>query len=246
MIQFVKIVLFALALCATTAATPDVDQKAWDLLMPMTQFIENSSDYMMALTISNDATLDSGQKIELGSQVTAWIKKPRKARVEFNYRNGERATILMNGETVAIYSALPSGEMIYDEVNQPGDIDATFLYVSGVLQSHDQLKGFFAIDFTERLQRLISSGQYLGVANLSGVVCDNLALRSDEHDIQIWIRQGAKPLPHRLAVYYTSIEGQPGFRADFTDWDFNPDIHENTFVISPPPKARRIEFFPIN
>lgn len=246
MIRFVQTALAATALCASTPAISDADQKVWDLLTPMTHLIENSDNYMMALTISNDAVLDNGQKIELGSNVTALIKKPHKARVEFVYRNGERATILMNGETVAVYSILPSGEEIYDEVKQPGDIDTTFLYLSEVLQSHDQLKGFFAIDFTERLQRLINSGQYLGVANLSGVDCDNLALRSDEHDIQLWIRRDAKPLPHRLAVYYSTMEGKPGFRADFTDWDFNPDFHENTFSISPPPEAQRIEFFPVN
>lgn len=244
MIFIAQFLLAAILLTSATAASAQVDQKVRDVLMPMTHFIEKSTHYRMELSISNDAVLESGQKIELGSQVTASIQKPSKARIEFEYRNGERAMILMDGTKLAVLIFTSVGIVLYDSVDQPGDIDTSLRYLSDVLHTEDQLKGFFSINFSERLHGIIQQGAYLGVASLAGVECDNLAMRSDENDIQLWVRKEGDPLPHRLVVYYTQLEGLPGYRVNFKNWDFAPDFSEELFDVSIPPDAKRVEYFP--
>jgi hypothetical protein len=248
MIHFVQTVLAIsiLASASASASTTDaqIEQGVRDVLIPMTHFIESADSYTMNLSISNDGILDNGQKVELGSQVTVSIQKPGKARIEYDYRNGERAEIMMDGTTVAVVTSATDGTVVYDTAAQPGDIGTTLQHLSEILHTQDQLKGFFSIDFSERLHGLIHSGRYLGVANLEGIPCDNLAMRSDDFDIQLWVRKEHDPLPHRLVVYYMKLDGQPGFRVDFKDWNFVPEFGAATFDIEIPPGAKRIKFFP--
>jgi len=50
-----------------------------------------------------------------------------------------------------------------------------------------------------------------GESKIAGVLCDNLALRSENQDIQLWIAKGSNPAPCRIVVTYKKVEGQPQF-----------------------------------
>jgi hypothetical protein len=41
---------------------------------------------------------------------------------------------------------------------------------------------------------------------------------------------------------YKNAEGQPSFRAQFSDWNLTPDIQDNQFAFTPPEGARKIAF----
>ena len=89
----------------------------------------------------------------------------------------------------------------------------------------------------------MKSGYYVGEATIAGVLCDNLALRSEDEDVQLWIEKGNKPAPRRIVVTYKKIEGQPQFRAQFIEWEFSPDLSDAIFSFSPPAHAERVNFF---
>ncbi len=93
------------------------------------------------------------------------------------------------------------------------------------------------------MRRLVKSGYYVGEATIAGVLCDNLALRNEDEDVQLWIAKGNKPVPRRIVVTYKKVEGQPQFRAQFVEWDFSPDLPDAIFSFSPPAHAERIDFF---
>jgi len=74
-------------------------------------------------------------------------------------------------------------------------------------------------------------------------MCDHLALRGEQEDVQVWIARGAEPVPRRIEITYRQIEGQPQFWAEFTDWNFSPKLSGATFTFVPPGDAKRIHFF---
>jgi Predicted periplasmic protein (DUF2092) len=41
-------------------------------------------------------------------------------------------------------------------------------------------------------------------------------------DFQLWIADGDQPLPLRAVLTYRREAGQPQFRAQFSDWNFEP------------------------
>jgi hypothetical protein len=56
----------------------------------------------------------------------------------------------------------------------------------------------------------------------------------DKEDVQVWIARGDEPVPRRIVITYRQIEGQPQFWAQFTDWNFSPELSDTTFTFSPP------------
>jgi hypothetical protein len=45
-----------------------------------------------------------------------------------------------------------------------------------------------------------------------------------------------------VVLTYKNAEGQPSFRAQFSDWNLTPDIQDNQFAFVPPEGARKIAF----
>ncbi len=97
-----------------------------------------------------------------------------------------------------------------------------------------QLRDFFSKDLTASLGSAVQSGYYVGESMISGVMCDHLALRGEKEDVQVWIARGDEPVPRRIVTTYRQIEGQPQFWAQFTDWNFSPELSDTTFTFSAP------------
>lgn len=225
-----------------TTDKPGVSKEAWDILTRMTKFISRAQAYTVVVNMGNEIVLDNGQRLELGSYITATLKRPSQANVRFENRDGDNATVIVDGETISVFST-KENVFVYDTARQPGDIDASFDYLTDVLGTNDQLRNFFSINLTETLAGLVKSGFYIGESKIAGVLCDNLALRSENQDVQLWNAKGSNPAPCRMVVTYTKIEGQPQFWAQFGEWDFSPELSDSMFKFSPPENAERVEFF---
>jgi hypothetical protein len=224
-----------------TADNQEVSKEAWDILTRMTEFISGAQAYTTVVNMGNEVVLENGQRIEHGSYITATLRRPLQANVRFENRDGDIVTVILDGETISVFSS-KENLFIYDTASQPGDIDTSFDYLTDVLGTNDQLRDFFSIDLTETLAGLVKSGYYLGESKIAGVLCDNLALRSENHDIQLWIAKGSNPAPCRIVVTYKKVEGQPQFWAQFIEWDFSPELSDSMFKFSPPETAERVNF----
>ncbi len=227
----------------SSAATPDepvLDKDASDILTRMTDFISAAPAFTFVSDTGNEVGTTNGQLIELGSHFTVAIQRPSKAIGRIDSGNGDSSTTVLDGEAIWVYSAK---ENMYDTTRQPGDIDASLDFLAEQLGVPRQLRDFFSKDLTASLGSAMKSGYHVGEAMISGVLCDHLALRSETEDVQVWIAQGDEPVPRRIIIAYRQIEGQPRFWAQFTEWDFSPELSETTFTFSPPEGATRIHFF---
>ena len=77
---------------------------------------------------------------------------------------------------------------------------------------------------------------------IHGTPVHHLAGRTETVDYQVWIPESAQPLPLRVVLTYKNAEGQPSFRAEFSDWNLAPEIQDNQFAFTPPEGARKIAF----
>ena len=224
------------------AATEELvlPEDAAKILARMTDFISAAPAFTLTSDTGHEVVQKNGHVLEFGSQLTLAIQRPSKAIGRFDSRDGDSSTTVLDGEAIWVYSAK---EHIYDTTGQPGDIDASLDYLAKQLGVPRQLRDFFSKDLTALLGSAVQSGFYVGESMISGIMCDHLALRSDKEDVQVWIAQGAEPVPHRIVITYTQIEGQPRFWAQITDWNFSPELSDATFTFVPPKDAKRIRFF---
>ena len=221
---------------------PELSKEVSDILTRMTEFISGASAFTLVADMGHEVLQRNGQRLEFGSHITASLRRPSQANVRFDNRDGENATIILDGDAISVFSTRGNA-YIYDTTRQPGDIDASFVFLADQLVTPDQLNHFFSIDLTDSMRRLVKSGYYIGEATIAGVLCDNLALRNEGEDVQLWIAKGDKPVPRRIVVTYKNVEGQPQFRAQFVEWEFSPDLPDGIFSFSPPAHAERVDFF---
>ncbi len=208
----------------------------------MTEFISGASAFTIVANMGHQVLQKDGQTLEFGSKITATLRRPSQANVRFDNRNGDKATIILDSETISLFSTIGNAH-VYDTARQPGDIDASFVFLAEHLGTTDQLNHFFSIDLTESMKSMVKSGYYVGEATIAGILCDNLALSNEDEDVQLWVAKGDKPVPRRIVVTYKNLEGQPQFWAQFEEWNFSPNFSETIFSYSPPAHADRISFF---
>ena len=239
LVLLASILLMPYQLPATTEES-GLSEDAAKIMARMTDFISAAPAFTLTSETGHEVVQKNGHVLEFGSQLTLAIQRPSKAIGRFDSRNGDSSITVLDGEEIWVYSAK---ENIYDTTRQPGDIDASLDFLAKQLGAPRQLRDFFSKDLTASLGSAVQSGYYVGESMISGVMCDHLALRSEKEDVQVWIARGAEPVPRRIVITYRQIEGQPQFWAQFTDWNFSPELSDTTFTFSPPEDAKRVRFF---
>jgi len=221
-------------------ASPTLSREASKILTRMTEFISAAPAFTLVSETGSEVLQKNGHLLEVGSLLTLAIKRPSLANGRFVSRVGDSATTILDGEAIWVYSA---NENIYDTTRQPGDIETSLDILARQLGAPRQLFDFFLKDLTASLAVAVKSGFYVGESMISGVLCDHLALRGEEVDVQVWIARGDEPVPRRIVITRREVDGQPRFWAQFISWDLSPDLSDTSFTFSPPEGAMRIRFF---
>ena len=99
-------------------------------------------------------------------------------------------------------------------------------------------------DAYERLMQDVTSGFVVGKAVVLGVKTDHLAFSGKEVDWQVWVEEGAKPLPRKYVVTSKLVTGAPEYIVIMSKWDLAPKIAAGWFAFVPPKDAKQVEFLP--
>ena len=133
---------------------------------------------------------------------------------------------------------------VYATVAKPGSADEAIEYFIDDLDMRMPLAEFFSSASVKTLPDRVLTADYIEQATIAGVPCDHLGLRGERVDLQVWVAQGDQPLPHRVIITYTRAEGQPQFRAQFSEWNLSPNAPDSLFTFTPPEGATKIAFAP--
>jgi hypothetical protein len=93
--------------------------------------------------------------------------------------------------------------------------------------------------------RSVRLGQYVGLHQVKGTKCHHLAFRQDNLDWQIWIEDGAKPLPRKLVITFRESIGQPQFVAIIGKWDLARQLPDEVFTFKAPEGAKKMDLKPV-
>ena len=224
------------AISAETAAKP---ADARGILSRMAQILATSPAYSVTIRDSYDVVQDNGQKIEFGDVRQVILRRPGQLHIDVTESDGDRREIFYDGRAVTAFSP---AQNVYAQSLKSGDIDAAIRHVQQKLQLRLPLAALLTTRFPEELAARTESLDYVERTSVDGVAAHHLAGRSQEIDYQAWIAAGHQPLLLKLILTYRTAEGQPQFRAEFTDWNFNPDTPASAFDFVPPKAAKKIEF----
>jgi len=227
----------AAQITAPQAATESV--KAEDILKRMAEFLAKTPQFSVNLTDSFDVIQESGQKIEFGESRKITLSRPNGLRVELEESNGERHTVLYDGKDITVFS--PS-QNVYAQIAKPGGIDVAIMYFLKDLHMRLPLALLLTSRFPDEIGSRTQSLAYVEKTVIDGIATHHLAGRTETVDYQVWIAEGAQPLPLRIVLNYKTAEGQPEFRAQFSNWNLAPKVQDAQFAFTPAEGIRKIAF----
>ena len=246
-------VAFAWALAMVLSAAPvnaqqpaPADQKqneeqAMTVLTHMADFLSQAKRFSVTVDSGFDAVQNDGQKIEFGESRKIVLVRPDRLRVDATKRDGSKSEFIFNGKEIALYFAK---ENVYATEPRPGTVDQAVAHFVNDLDMRLPLAEMLNSNLAKMLPEQVREAAYVEKSFIAGVPCDHVALRGDQSDLQLWVAQGDKPLPQRVVITYTRIDGRPQFRAQFSNWNLAPKVADSQFVFKPPAGAAKIAFAP--
>lgn len=227
---------------ASTAAAPATSEAAPDakaILMGMARFLGDSHRFSVSVRSGYDVLQESGQKIEFSEVRKIVLSRPDHLRVEVEQSDGDRHLVLYDGKDVTVSSTTQN---VYATTPVPGGIDAAVTHFVKDLHMKLPLAPLLLSRVGEELERRTQSLDYVEKTGILGVPAHHLAGRTETVDYQVWIAAGEQPWPLRVVLTYKNADGQPQYRAQFSDWKFPPQMDDAQFAFTPPEGARKIAF----
>jgi hypothetical protein len=100
----------------------------------------------------------------------------------------------------------------------------------------DLLSSNFYVDIADR----IVAGFIVGESKIGNADCVHVAFSTEDIDVQMWIEDSDRPLPHRIVIAYRQAEGAPQFWTQLMNWNLKPKTPDSLFAYTPPKGAELI------
>ena len=217
------------------------DEEALAIVGRMTEQIAGAERLAMHGEIAWDVVQPDGRTLEFGATRELVLRRPDRLRVDLRPREGGSKRLLYDGSQLVLQDL---DHDVYATVARSGPVDDIVEYAGGRLGVPVALAEFLSPDLRKLLTEQIDDAAYVGEATIDGEVCDHVSLRNEIGGLQLWVAQ-KDSLPRRISITYEHEEGQPQFRAHFSDWDLAPKASDSVFHFEPPKGAERIAFAPV-
>jgi hypothetical protein len=214
------------------------DQRAMDVLAKMSAYKDSVGDYRITGESSSDARMSAGLMVANTQEVTVTVSGS--GSMHFKGFNGSttRELFIHEGKLSVIDSAAGT----FAQAGVPENLDEA---LEMALEDYDVDLPLMDLVHTNVIEHIVepkASVHYLGdKRRVNGRDCHQLAIRLEEVDVQLWIAEGDKPLPARIAISAKWEGGAPRFIGNM-EWDTSPQIRRGEFEFEPPEGAARIEF----
>ena len=223
----------------TGATAPDSAEKAMAVITKMAEFLSQAEGFSVTVDMGFDVVQGFGQKIEFGETRKIVLRRPDRLRADETKRDGSQSTLLFDGQNLTL---LQVQENVYATVAMQGTVDEALALFINDLDMRLPLAQLLSSNLAKAIAAHVRAAAYVEESSIAGVLCDHLALRGDESDMQVWVARGKQPLPQRAVITYRNEDGRPQFWAQFSEWNLSPEAPDSLFTFTPPDGAATITF----
>jgi len=213
--------------------------EARKLLIDMAKFLSGTQKFSFKATAAYDTVQATGQKIEFVEIRRFDVQRPNQLRAEVEQSDGDVGVAYFDGKHISAFS---ESKKVYAQADAPGALDDTVAFFMKEMKMKLPLAALLINKSPEALDKRVKSIDYVEDSDILGTPAAHLAGRTETVDFEIWIDNGAKPIPRRIVLTYRNVEGAPQYRAQLTDWNFAPKFKADTFSFTPPKDAQKISF----
>ena len=218
-------------------AAEGLNQHADEILQSMSKFLAGTKAFSVTADISNEFITTEAQKLQLNSHATVLVERPSRFYVTRKGKFAD-AELIFDGSTVTLYGKTANG---YVQKDVAGTIDQAISTIetdSGLnLPGADLLLS----NPYKALSSGVTSSGYYGTAYVGGVQCHHLAFRTPKVDWQIWVKDGADPLPMKYVITTKWLAGAPQYSVELSNWNTKPAITADRFKFVVPKGAKKLQ-----
>ncbi|MGE5722509.1 MAG: DUF2092 domain-containing protein [Sphingomonadales bacterium] len=215
-----------------------VSPEAQRLLKASTDFLAGQERFSAETRNTLEVVLKSGQKIEFNHKARLSAQRPDKLRAE---RSGDlvEQVFVYDGKSLTLHNPK---DKVYAQVAAPGTLEGMLEFARTELDIVAPAGDLLDRNAYDILMEGVTDGFVVGKAVIEGALCDHLAFRAPKVDFQIWIQQGAQPLPRKLVITTRDLPYAPQFAVTVTKWNLKPAFGARTFSFTPPAGAKKVDF----
>lgn len=228
--------LSAPAAVKPAAARANVDPEADVIMRRMGEYLAQAQFYSVSAEVWQDVNLSSGQRLQAGRTVEMQVRRPNRFHAEIHSTRRNRG-LFYDGKTLSLFDR---GKSFYGTIPAPATVDEAIDMASDRFGISIPMEDLVISDPYGSAISTVTSGMYVGPVTVLGVACEHLAFTQGEVDWQIWIEQGAVPVPKKIVITYKDEEGSPEYTAIFSNWDFQTKLPDFVFSFEPPAGASKI------
>jgi hypothetical protein len=225
---------------AAQAQSAGIAPEATRILKASTDFLASQQQFSADTRNTLEIVLKSGQKIEFNSTARQSVQRPNKLRAE---RTGDlvEQVFVYDGKTLTLYEPQ---DKVYAQVAAPGTLEEMLDFARTRLDIVAPVSDLVYKDAYKILMDGVTDGIVVGKAVIEGVRCDHLAFRAQQVDWQIWIQEGAQPLPRKIVITTLDLPNAPQFAVTVTRWNLKPVFDAQTFKFTQHAGVKKIDFIP--
>lgn len=211
--------------------------------------LHKMSDYLAGLntfrvetsTVDETKVNKDGQKIQTLAESKVAIRRPGEMRIDRVSPNG-RVVFRDDGKQFSVYN---SDKNIYATAPAPAKLDQAADDAREQLQVDAPGVDLLASNPYDALTEGMTEARYIGLEPMGGgVMAHHLAVTKKLVNYQIWIQDGAQPLPLRYVVAGKDMPGSPQFTIQLRNWQPNAPVPDDSFAFTPPAGAKKVAFAP--
>ena len=240
-IWFLSAAMMFAPLAVADSLKPGIDPRVDSLLRNMGNYLKGADEFSFRTDVNYDQVLESGQKILYGRQAEISIRRP------------DRLHILVNGDQIhervwydgKTFILLDLWDQEYVKVDVPPRIDEALDFMAREYGISSPVSDVLYSDPYKILVENVLTGTYVGQPVVRGVPTHHLAFTQNNIDWQLWIEDGAHPVPRKAVITYKNVTSAPQFTVWLSDWNFMPRLADSLFEFLPPDGAHQVEINPI-
>jgi hypothetical protein len=225
---------------AVQAQPAGIAPEAQRLLKASTDFLAKQQQFSAETRNTLEVVLKSGQKIEFNHQARMSAQRPNKLRAE---RTGDLVDQLFVYDGKSLTLSNPQ-DKAYAQVAAPDTLEGMLEFARTQLDIVAPAGDLLDKNAYDILMDGVTDGFVVGKAVIEGVRCDHLAFRAPHVDLQMWIQEGAQPLPRKMVITTRDLVNAPQFAVTVTKWNLQPKFSAQTFSFTPPAGATKVDFLP--
>ena len=242
------VTFFALAVLALSTTVPvktraealAVDPAATEILKRMTDYLGSLKQFSVQTQNTLEDVLATGHRIDLDVSADVIVSRPNKLRSE---RKGSlvNQVFFYDGKALTLYNP---ADNVYATKPVPDSFEGLFQYMYESLGFAVPVSDLIYSDAYPLLMEDVNFAAVIGKTVINGVKCDHLLFSRPGVDFQVWVSEGAKPLPYKYVVTDTATQGRLSISTFMSEWNVEPAVDDAQFTFVPPKGTQAINFMP--